>query len=644
MEDPLMYKGAEELKVIQRLEKIRQLNTRNEWRNSGLYKLLCKPNLYIMAYERIKSGPRNLTPGSDDKTLDSFDMDEINKIVQEMKAESYRCKPVRRTFIPKANGKLRKLGIPCMRDKVVQEAVRILLEAVYDSPHGPSFSDSSHGFRRNRSCHTALEQVQKWNGVVWIIEGDIQNYFDDVDHEILVNILRERIEDERFLNLIRKILKAGCIDLNEVRKDSLAGTPQGGIVSSILANIYLDKLDKFVEKLKGEMEKGKDRRWNPEYKRLQDRKLLLAKKGQTRSEEFQKLNVKLKTLPSMDMKDPNFVRVRYVRYADDWMIGVIGSHKLAEEVKQKVGEFLSTQLKLTLSKNKTTITSAKREEAKFLGFKVRVGRSIKSQKQKITTSKSGKAVKKRTTGMEVIIKAPMKELIKKLQLKGFCDGKGIPIHRPSWMLMDEDQIVLMYSSINRGILEYYRMVDNWARVQRIQYILKFSLAKTLAGKRKDKISNVIRDKEIQIKTVRDGKERIHRFYQNHDWTNKRKVFSKGQRVDLVRMNIKLRTGSKLGLSCICCGDTEKIEMHHVRHLRKMTQEQASGFTRVMIAMNRKQVPVCKRCHKLIHSGKYDGLSLHDLAYDMGGATKTVLPKLKAKYSEGIQPEPVLQST
>jgi len=296
---------AEGLKALQRLEVIRQLNAKAEWINQNLYKLMYRPDLYVVAYERIKSEPGNMTPGTDKETLDGFSMDEIYKLVEEMRTEKYRCKPVRRTYIPKANGKLRKLGIPSIRDKVVQEVIRLILEAVYDSPHGAYFKNTSHGFRREKSCHTALRDIQRrWTGTIWFLEGDISQCFDDVDHEILVNIMREKISDERFLNLIRKILKAGYQDLDEVRKDSLGGTPQGGIVSPILANIYLHKLDEFMEQMQKEMEKGTKRRHNLEYKRLQDRRLYLAQRGKTKTDAFRELEVRMKQLPSGDPNDP----------------------------------------------------------------------------------------------------------------------------------------------------------------------------------------------------------------------------------------------------------------------------------------------------------------------------------------------------
>jgi group II intron reverse transcriptase/maturase len=608
---------AGSLKAIKRLEVIRQLNARSGWINQKLYNLMFSPDLYVLAYERIKSEPGNMTPGTDKETLDGFSMDEIYQIVQEMRTEKYQCKPVRRTYIPKSNGKLRKLGIPSVRDKVVQEVVRMILEAVYDSPHGSYFKDTSHGFRRDRSCHSALRDIQRrWTGVTWFLEGDIQNCFDDIDHEKLVEIVREKTSDERFLNLIKKILKAGYQDLDEMRKDSLAGTPQGGIVSPILANIYLHKLDEYVEQLQGELERSGKRKHNLEYKRLQDRRLYLAKQGKTKTRAYQELGARMRKLPSMDTKDPNFIRVKYVRYADDWVIGITGPHELAEDIKRKVRDFLGTELKLTLSEKKTVITNARTQEAKFLGYVIRLGRTNKEQKQTKTTNGSGKEFKRRSTGSEIVLRAPMEELINRLQKKGFCNKKGNPLHRAPWQQLDEDQIVNLYSSINRGIQQYYRPTDNWASVQRVQYILKYSLAKTLAGKRKSKISRVINGNgDIKIRTLRKGKEKEIAFFQNHDWKTQRDGFTNTEKVDIVRMNIRMRTRSKLGQPCCICGDSERVEMHHVRHIRKMTDKRAKGFSRVMSALNRKQIPVCQKCHRLIHAGQYDGISLKDLAYD-----------------------------
>jgi len=614
---------AEGLKAIQRLEVIRQLNAKAEWQNDNLYKLMLRPDLYVLAYEKIKSEPGNMTPGTDGETLDGFSSKEVEKLIEEMKTERYQPRPVKRTYIPKANGKMRKLGIPGVRDKIVQEVIRLILEAVYDSNHGAYFKDTSHGFRRERNCHSALKDVQRrWSGVTWLIEGDISNCFDDIDHEILIKIIKEKIKDERFTNLIYKILKAGYQDLKEARKDSLAGTPQGGIVSPILANIYLHKLDEYVEQMQKRLEKGTKRKYNLEYKRIQDKRLYLKGKGLTRSKEFKELETRMKKLPSRDTKDPNFVRVKYVRYADDWLIGVTGPIELAKEIKEEVKVFLKAKLNLTLSEEKTVITQARTREAKFLGYQIRLGRTDQEQKQTMTRNGSGH-FKRRSTGMEIVLKAPMEELIKKLHTKGFCTKDGEPTHRAAWITLDEDQIVTLYSQINRGIQQYYRPADNWNRVQRIQHILKYSLAKTLAAKKKGKTSDFISgsEKDITVYVTRNGKQREVKFYQNHDWTTKREAFKLGAKIDQVTMNVRLRTRSKLGYPCCICGKEESIQMHHVRHIRKMTEKKAKGFNRILSTLNRKQIPVCQRCHKLIHAGKYDGISLKDFVYDPRKALK-----------------------
>ena len=233
-------------KTLERLEHLRRLNSNRQWVNYELYRLLYQEDLYIVAYERIKSKPGNMTPGTDEETLDGFSLETIRGIIHEMKTEQFQFKPVRTTFIPKANGKLRKLGIPCVRDKVVQEVMHMILETIYDSPYGPYFKDTSHGFRPNRSCHTALREFRgKWTAVNWLIEGDIRACFDELDHHVLVSILRQKIEDERFLNLIWKLLNAGYMDLHGIKRDSLIGSPQGGIISPILANAYLHELDEY---------------------------------------------------------------------------------------------------------------------------------------------------------------------------------------------------------------------------------------------------------------------------------------------------------------------------------------------------------------------------------------------------------------
>jgi nicotine oxidoreductase len=608
-------------KTLERLERLRKLNSNKQWVNHEVYRLMYKEDLYILAYERIKSKPGNMTAGTDEETLDGFSLEAIREIIQEMKTEQFRFKPVRQTFIPKSNGKMRKLGIPCVRDKIVQEVIRLILEAIYDSPHGPYFSHTSHGFRPNHSCHTALREFrEKWSAVNWLIEGDIRACFDELNHRTLVSLLQKKIQDQRFLNLIWKLLNAGYMDLHGERHESLIGSPQGGIASPILANVYLHELDTFIEEIRTNLEKGQKKRHAPAYQQLTYKKARMAAQGKTRTREFKELVKQMRVTPSALVNDPNFIRIKYLRYADDWLVGVSGSHALAEEIKQKVKVFLSDHLQLTLSEEKTHITNARSEEASFLGTTLRIGNGGEPKVKQITT-RTGKTYKRRTTGSETIMRAPLPKLVKRLSDRGFCSKEGVPTPKSGWAHLDPDQIVNLYSSVNRGIQNFYSFADNWKQLHRIQYILEFSLAKTLAVKYKISVPEVFkrfgRGFPIVIKGKKEKADRTVSFYLNHDWTKNRDAFQKGSfsNIDLVRTAIQMRTRSKLGKPCCICGEVGQIVMHHVRHVRKLTNKRvAIGFNHILRAINRKQIPVCTACHGKIHRGEYDGLKLSDLEY------------------------------
>jgi len=611
-------------KNLERLEYLRKRNSNKQWVNHNLYRLMYQEDLYILAYERLKSKPGNMTPGSDGETLDGFSLDHIQEIIRDMRTEQFRFKPVRQRFIPKPNGKMRKLGIPCVRDKIVQEVIHMILEAIYDSPHTPYFHDASHGFRPNRSCHTALREYRRnWKAVNWIIEGDIQACFDELDHTVLVTILRKKIQDERFLNLIRKLLNAGYFDIQGRKKESLVGSPQGGIASPILANVYLHELDEFVEGLQKQWEKGTQKTRNLDYHRLADRKRQLAAKGQTKTKEFRALVKQIRTLPTVEVNDPSYVRIKYLRYADDWAIGLCGSKHLAEQIKGAIKDYLRETLKLRLSEEKTSITNARSEEAHFLGTRLTIGKG-KTQKIVLTTNHTGKWFKRRSTGWETQMYAPLPKLIQRLKEKGICTPEGKPIGKRGWTALDVEQILALYSSINRGLQNYYRFVDNWRGLIRIQYILRFSLAKTLAWKLKITVKKVFKrfgkDLSITIEGKDGKKDRQVSFYQNQDWSKNRDAFQGGKHpdIDQLHTSITMRTRSKLGKPCCICGATGKdaqLVMHHVRHIRKLSHKrEPAGFNHILRKLNRKQIPVCEECHSKIHQGSYDGLKLSSLVY------------------------------
>jgi len=609
-------------KTFDRLERLRTLNSNRHWKNRDLYRLMYKEDLYVLAYEQIKSKPGNLTPGTDGETLDGFALATIREIIHEMSTEQFQFKPVRTTFIPKANGKMRKLGIPCVRDKIVQQVMYMILAAIYDSPNTPYFRETRHGFRPNRSCHTALREIRrKWSAANWLIEGDIRSCFDEIHHGTLVAILSKKIADQRFLNLIWKLLNAGYMDLRGARKESLVGSPQGGLLSPILANTYLHELDEFVEELRIKREKGKNKSQNPVYQRLSQEKAKLVAQGKTKTPEFKALVQKMRTLPSTDVNDPDFIRIKYLRYADDWIIGLCGSCALAEGIKQEVKTFLRDHLKLTLSEEKTRITNARTEEAFFLGTILKMGNNG-AAKVTLSPSRSGKRIKRRSTAWETVMKAPMPKLIKRLSERGFCTKEGKPTSKSGWAFLDVDQIISLYTGVNRGIQNYYRFTDNWRQLGRIQYILRFSLAMTLARKFNITTSQVFKRFGKQLTYVIKGKEgkedRTVSFYWNHDWKKKREAFQSGKvsDIDLVRVAARMRTRSKLGCPCCICGEAlQPLVMHHVRHIRKLSNKrEATGFNRILRMLNRKQIPVCETCHWNIHRGEYDSLKLADLTY------------------------------
>ncbi|WP_085917292.1 reverse transcriptase/maturase family protein [Halomonas sp. CSM-2] len=606
-------------KDLSRIEEILRLNAeRSNWVNKNLYRLMYKRDLYIVAYERIKSNAGNMTKGSDDSTIDGFSIETIDRIIKSMRDESFKFKGARRVEIPKANGKTRALGIAPPRDKVVQEVMRMILEAIYE----PTFHDLSHGFRPDRGCHTALKEVRNnWSGVNWIIEGDIKGFFDNINHSILIGLLRKRIDDERFLNLIQKALKAGYFEFGTF-KDTISGTPQGSIVSPILANVCLHEFDEFVDKqIIGVHQRGEAKKRNPEsrkisYKLERLRKRLDDLDCDERAQSIETIRLtkkKMLEIPSSHPSDDSFVRIKYIRYADDWMIGVNGSHELAHTIREQAAVYLRDSLDLTLSMEKTHIRHAKTEAAFFLGTSIKIGRGTKIKKVK----RNSQSFTRRVAGWTPSMFAPTEKLIRNLYGKGLCDSAGNPKSKGAWTALDDIQIVEMYNGILRGLLNYYSFVDNFPDLTRVQYIVKFSAAKTLAGKHRTSVRKIFKKygDRLTVRIFDDQRVvvRTNSLALVKDWASSPTRFMIADRnaMDgrLVTFS-RLRTRSKLYSPCVICGEPNGVAMHHVKHVRKMGKK-VRGFTKLLAKINRKQIPVCKDCHLSIHNGSYDGLALKD---------------------------------
>ena len=361
------------------LENLQKHSKEINYKYERLYRNLYNEDFYLQALQNIYSNKGAMTPGIDGLTLDGYGKERIDKIIESIKNHSYQPKPVRRQYIKKKNGKMRPLGISSSDDKLVEEILKMILESIYD----PTFSNYSHGFRPNRSCHSALLQLQhNFTGVKWFVEGDIKSYFDTIDHHNLIAILRKRIKDEAFIELLWKFLHAGYLE-NWTYNATYSGIAQGSGISPILANIYLNEFDMFMENYKKDFDKGKEREIGAIYYKAkivhQTYAEKVAREWENYSEEEKKNAVKRKAelkrefqkYPSKNPMDNCYKRIQYVRYADDFLIGVIGSKRDAEQIKSDIGQFFTEHLKLELSEEKTLITNSK-DKARFLGYDVTV--------------------------------------------------------------------------------------------------------------------------------------------------------------------------------------------------------------------------------------------------------------------------------
>lgn len=593
---------------FKQLQILHSRNANPNWINGSLYKLLYKEDLYIMAYESIKCNHGSLTLGTSKESLDGFSLMSIQKLIKNIRNESFQFGRARRVQIPKPGGGFRPLGIPNPRDKIVQSAIHIILEAIYDSKYSPTFSLHSHGFRRNHSCHTALQQLQRsWNGINWIVEGDISKCFDQIDHHILISLLKRRITDERFLNLIWKALRAGYMEFH-IPVNSISGTPQGSIVSPILCNIYLHELDLFIQNRSFELTKGKRKPPTPQYRNLSatiererrkyNRLCKTTYLHKDPSPERLTSLARIKSLRKQLLKTSasnalDFVRIKYLRYADDWILGISGNHELAQQLKSEIQSFLFEKLSLNLNLEKTHIRHAKSQEIFFLGTRIRIGAvNQKYKKVKIGSLR----ILRRVAGWTPMLYAPIDRTVKRCISSGFCDANQKPIPKKAWTILEEKEIIQRYNLVLGGILNYYSFAHNWSELTRIHHLLKMSLAKTLANKFKISKAKVFATRPELLKPFES--------------------FKRGFKVSAVKDVLQIygmkRSKSALNRPCRICGTTALVEMHHVKHIRKGLQAPKS-FTAVMARLNRKQIPVCQSCHRKIHRGEYNSLSLKDLA-------------------------------
>ena len=561
-----------------------------------LYRQLFNKDLYYLAYGNIYSNKGSMTPGASEETADGMSEEKIEQIIGLMRQEKYRFSPARRVYIPKKNGKLRPLGMPTWSDKLVGEVVRLLLEAFYE----PQFSDTSHGFRKFRGCHTALREINNtWTGTAWFVEGDISDCFGSLDHEILLGILAEKIRDNRFLRLIRNMLKAGYLE-DWTYRDTLSGVPQGGTVSPILSNVYLDKLDKFVEQeLIPQYTRGATRAANPAYRQA-DALLRRARRRGDRA-EARRLFLEMRALPSTDPMDPGYRRLKYIRYADDHILGFTGPKAEAEEIKARLAEFLRETLGLELNQQKTLITHARSQRARFLGYHI----TVQHSGTKISNGR-------RSANGKIALKVPP-DVIRAQCARYRNHGK--PWHRSRLQNLDDYDIIRVYGAEYRGVVNYYLLAKDAWRLRTLRWNAETSMLKTLAAKHQSTVSKMAARHKAKAETGdgprtcfearrrRRGKpDLVARFGGIILRQDRRAVITEPVpvRVRVPRRELLARLRQR---ECELCETGTTVAVHQVAGIRELGKPKTGqpAWAALMAKMRRKTLIVCAPCHDWIHA-------------------------------------------
>jgi group II intron reverse transcriptase/maturase len=557
--------------------------------------------LYLRAYARLYANKGAMTRGATRETVDGMSRAKIESLIDDLRHERFRWTPVRRVHIPKKNGKLRPLGLPTWTDKLLQEVMRSILDAYFE----PQFSAHSHGFRPNRGCHTALSGVQRgWTGVKWFIEGDVKGCFDNISHEILLQVLSDKIHDNRFLQLVRRLLQAGYLE-DWRYGATLSGTPQGGVLSPLLSNAYLNELDQFVEqKLLTAYNRGTRRCPHRHYETVVQRAQRLRRRG--RKEEARALYRLARTLPSQDMADPTYRRLHYIRYADDWLLGFAGPKAEAEEIKVRLEKFLRDHLKLELVSEKTLITHAGDKAARFLGYEISSMHADDKRDQRDRRSVNG----------HVMLKVPW-DVIRSMCSR--YERRGKPDSRTQFIDDADFSIIGRFGAELRGYVNYYLLAHNVGKLYRLKWTMETSMLKTLANKHKSTVTKMAAKYRTRV-TTPDGALRCFQAVVEREAGKKPLVaqfggFAIRRRKDAIlvdlRPPISYTKGAELlkrlqADACELCGSTIRVEVHHLRKmadLNRHKRKQVPTWFRLMAARKRKTLIACRACHEAIHGGR-----------------------------------------
>jgi group II intron reverse transcriptase/maturase len=500
-----------------------------------------------------------MTPGSDNYTIDGLNWNWFVKTAVSIRKGTFNFTPARRIEKPQATGKPRPLGIGSPRDKIVQKALHAILEAIFE----PVFLKYSHGFRPGKSIHTALRGIYiSGNKYSWVIQGAITKCFDSIPHPIIMGLLSKKVGDPRILEIISKFLNAGFIDPSGNLMRPSIGTPQGGILIPLLCNIVLHQFDLFMENTITKYRKGANRKGSSAYRKFE----YLIRKSSVPSIR-RDLLLKMRTINSNDRLDPNFKRLDYIRYADDFCLLVIGSVHEANHIKNNAKEFLKKACGLELNSDKTVITNIADNKWTFLGAEII---QLRKSTSFLRAGKVGKAV----ATPRLLVKAPIERIVEKLIKAGFirrnAQGSLLPKMQGSITNLDHADIIANYNSKMRGLLNFYSFAANRNKLGRILWLLRASCALTLARKNKlktmrnafFKFGRTLKcpqtDQEIYIPST---------LRVLHDYKYK-KSSNNALPEDIIKQSWAGKlTQTSFGKLCAICGTSSDIEMHHVRSVK-----------------------------------------------------------------------------